>query len=72
MLISFLASTMLLGSLALGQEDCAVFKEGACPLEESNIIGNSGDATNAAECQVRIVFMTSFLSFANFLISKHP
>ena len=73
MFISFLVSTLLLGSrLALGQEDCTVFKEGACPLEESNIIGNSGDATNAAECQVRIVFMTSFLSFVIFLIPKRP
>ena len=27
-------------------------QEGACPLEENNIIGNSGGAANAAECQV--------------------
>ena len=64
MLISLFASSLLLSSLALGQEeDCTVFKEGACPLEESNIIGNSGDATNAAECQVRIVFKLNFFYF---------
>ena len=39
MLLSLLASTLLLGSrLVLGQEDCTAFKEGACPLEESNVL----------------------------------
>ena len=65
MQIPLLASALLLSSrLAVGQEDCTVFKEGACPLEESNIIGNSGDATNAAECQVRIGFKLNFFSFS--------
>ena len=41
--------------------DCGVFQEGACPLEESNIVGNSGEATNAAECQVRLGFNPKFL-----------
>jgi len=72
MLISFLASTLLLGGrLALGQEDCTVFKEGACPLEESNIIGNSGDATNAAECQAMCKFEpTGSCNFFTYLGSQ--
>ena len=64
MLVSLLASTLLLGSrLAVGQEDCTAFKEGACPLEEANIIGNSGEATNAAECQVSVGFNLKVFSF---------
>ena len=73
MLLSILTFTLLLGSRqAFGQEDCTVFKAGACPLEESNIIGNSGEATNAAECQVRIVFsyLKIFKSLQNPLIQK--
>ena len=33
-------------------QDCGVFEEGACPLEESNIVGSSGTTVNAKECQV--------------------
>merc|ERR1712172_31518 len=59
------------GSLALGQEDCSAFKEGACPLEESNIIGNSGDATNAAECQAMCKFEpTGSCNFFTYLGSQ--
>merc|ERR1719500_2213770 len=71
MLLSLLVSTLLLGSLALGQEDCNAFKEGACPLEESNIIGNSGDATNAAECQAMCKFeLSSACNFFTYLGSQ--
>ena len=65
MLVTLLTSALLLGSrLAAGQqEDCTAFKEGACPLEESNIIGNSGEATNAAECQVRISYISARQKF---------
>jgi len=56
MLISVLAPLLFLSRHVLGQEDCTVFKEGACPLEENNIIGNSGGAANAAECQAMCKF----------------
>merc|ERR550532_3186103 len=50
-LLYLLLVALLCCSSSNAQEDCSVFHEGACPLEENNILGISSDAANGAECQ---------------------
>merc|ERR1711936_465986 len=59
MLIFLSTSFLLLGNSAMSQEDCNVFQEGACSLDESNIIGTANDVANAAECQAACKFEPS-------------
>lgn len=59
-----------------GQDECSVFHNGACPLQESNILGTSGDAKNAAECQALCKFEPShncnFFTFMSFISFSSP
>merc|ERR1711936_287986 len=59
MYIFLSTSFLLLGNSAMSQEDCNVFQEGACSLDESNIIGTANDVANAAECQAVCKFEPS-------------
>ena len=67
-MLLLLLSLHALVAAALAQADCSVFQEGACPLEESNILGTSGAAANPAECQSMCKFEpTGACNFFTFL-----
>merc|ERR1719348_226882 len=54
MLSRTLLATFLATALA---QDCSVFQEGSCPLEESNIVGFTNEVDNPGACQTICKYM---------------
>merc|ERR1711892_102063 len=55
MLVFFLSLALV--NSAFSQDDCSVFQEGSCPLDENNIVGLTSQVDNAAACQTICKYM---------------